>query len=57
LQTFIIERNDHYTIVNPLIKAIAQKIQNDTGPVPNISFSADEIKAVFPPEAPIGVTK
>lgn len=57
LRAHVIERNDHYTVVSPLIKAIAQKIQNDTGPTVNISFSADELKALFPPEAPIGVTK
>ncbi len=57
LRVYIIERNDHFTIVNPLIKAIAQKIQNDTGPTVNIAFSEDELKAIFPPETPIGVTK
>ena len=57
LRAYIIERNDHSTIVNPLVKAIAQKIQNDTGPTVNIAFSVDELKDLFPPETPIGVTK
>jgi dipeptidyl aminopeptidase/acylaminoacyl peptidase len=57
LRAYIIERNDHATIVNPLVKAIAQKIQNDTGPTVNIAFSSDELKDLFPPETPIGVTK
>lgn len=57
LRAYIIQRNDHFTIVKPVIKAIAQKIQNDTGAAPNITFSADEIKALFPPDAPLSITK
>jgi hypothetical protein len=57
LHSYIIERNDHFTIVAPLVKAIAQKIQNDTGPQINISFSADELKDIFPPDTPISITK
>lgn len=57
LRTFLIARNDHFTIVNPILKLIAQKINNDSGPAVKISFTEDEIKARFPLETPLGVTK
>lgn len=54
-RTYIIERNDHSSIVAPMTKAIAQKIQTDTGPTLNISFTAEEIKELFPSDAPLGI--
>ena len=57
LHAYIIPRNDHFTIVKPILKHIAQKIQNDIGPTINISFNAEELKDLFPPDTPLGFTK
>lgn len=57
LRVFILDRGDHFTIVTPLLKNIAAKIQNDTGPSPNFTFTAPEFKDLFLPTEPTSISK
>jgi acetyl esterase/lipase len=46
-EVFIVEKQDHFSVVPPLLRAVAQKIAADTGVLSNISFTDTEIKEIF----------
>jgi hypothetical protein len=47
LQFFEARRADHFNILAPVTRLIAQKIQQDTGPACNLQFAPEEIDRLF----------
>jgi acetyl esterase/lipase len=46
VQSFIITRGDHFSILAPVTRVIASKITKDTGSTPNLRFTQAELDGV-----------
>jgi hypothetical protein len=44
---FIIPKNDHFTVVGPVTKLIAEKIAADTGPTCGIVITEEDVNKAF----------
>jgi dipeptidyl aminopeptidase/acylaminoacyl peptidase len=47
LTTFIVPKNDHFSIVGPVTKLIAEKVAADTGPTCGIVITEEEVNKAF----------
>lgn len=55
IQGYVIEGADHFSVLAPTTRLVAQKILEDTGAEPNISLTQEELDAAMaqPPVAPL----